>query len=887
MVKKSVRSENPNQRLKQQRMARGWSQEHVAQNIGTSAFTVGRWERGVSRPSSYFRAKLCELFQCSAAELGLTTYQKTSVDSADGAISLAGQQTIESDASSQPFLPVYDLAISPLSTQPKELVGRDDLLQRLKTRLLIHQSLALSALKGLPGVGKTALARQIAYDADIQAHFQHGILWAAIGQYPNILALLSNWGALLSIAPSEIVTLTHETAWANTLRAMIGERSLLIVLDDVWKIEDALALKVGGPNCAYLLTTRFPQLAAQFAAEYAEIVYELNEDDGVQLLARFAPGVVVQELEAARALVRASGGLPLALTIMGRYLRFHAHSDQPRRIKAALEHLQDVKERLHLTQNISTTERSAELPIEISFSLQAVIALSNQQLTQEAKQALRALALLAPKPNTFSEEAALAVMNSTVEMLDTLSDAGLLEASTTHYTLHQTIADYARLDEPDRRAEQRLVFYSEDFTMKHQQDYASLEQGATNLLTALQLAEKHAMHESFIQIVLNLASFWEARGLYTLAETHLERALGYATALALPRPPRPSTIHKDVLWVSQSIMQARLWLALGRIAERRGALELAEQHYEVGMLLAQQLEHKEMMSRLLANRGETALNRGNFDDAIRFVQEGLVLARAIGDEWRITALLKILGEAVDCRGEFKRGDQLYMEALTLARKIGDWETMCTLLQNLGAKAIKRGEYALARVYVQEGLDKARAMEHRQRLSALLMLMGVIAIRAEGYTQARAYYQESLQLARRIGHRVRLGNVLQNLGMLENLLKHYALSDTYFQESLTVARAVGHQWLIGETLDEWGEACLERGDWSRAKLFFSEAFTLTQTIVTPELIAHAFFGLGRIDAHEGHYTEARRKGRQALEIFEAERHERMNDVIQWFNALPEE
>ncbi len=886
MVKKSVQSDNPNQHLKQQREARGWSQKYVAQNVGTSAFTVGRWERGVNRPSSYFRAKLRDLFQRNDEELGFSTHQKTTVDGPH--LPLAGQQAIESDAHSQSLLPMYDLAISSLPAQTKGLVGRDDLLQRLKTRLLTQQSLALSALKGLPGVGKTALAKQIAHDADIQAHFQHGILWVGIGQHPNILALLSNWGALLSIAPSEIATLTHATAWANILRAMIGERSLLIVLDDVWKIEDALALKVGGPNCAYLLTTRFPQLAVQFAVEHAEIVYELNEDDSVQLLARFASNVVAQEPELARALVRASGGLPLALTIMGRYLQFHAHSDQPRRIKAALERLQDVKERLRLTQNIPTVEHSSEFPIDISFSLQAVIALSDQQLTQEAKPALRALALLAPKPNTFSEEAALAVTNSTVEMLDTLSDAGLLEASVPdRYTLHQTIADYARLEEPDRRAEQRLVFYGEDFTMKYQQDYVSLEQGAINLLTALQLAEKHKMHESFILIVLNLASFWEARGLYTFAETHLERALGYAKALVLPRPPRPSTFHKDALWASQSIMRASLWLALGRIAERRGALELAEQHYEAGMLLARQLENKEMMSRLLANRGETALNRGNFDDAIRFAQEGLLLARAIDNQWRITALLKILGEAVDCLGEFKRGDQLYMEGLTLARKIGDWETMCTLLQNLGAKAIKRGEYALARVYVQEGFDKARAMEHRQRMSALLMLMGVIAIRAEDYIQANVYYQESLHLARRIGHRVRLSNVLQNLGMLESLLKHYAASDTYFQESLTIARDVGHRWLIGETLDEWGEARLGRGDWLQAKALFSEALALTQTIVTPELIAHALFGLGRIDAHEGHYAEAWHKGRQALEIFAAERHERMNDVIQWFNTLPEE
>ena len=48
------------------------------------------------------------------------------------------------------------------------------------------------------------------------------------------------------------------------------------------------------------------------------------------------PEVVSTEAESARLLVRAVGGLPLALTIAGNYLRTQAYSKQPRRIRAAL-----------------------------------------------------------------------------------------------------------------------------------------------------------------------------------------------------------------------------------------------------------------------------------------------------------------------------------------------------------------------------------------------------------------------------------------------------------------------------------------------------------------------------------------------------------------------
>lgn len=61
----------PNLRMKQARVQRGWSQEYVARAIGTDAFTVSRWERGVAMASPHFRQQLCVLFDLSVAQLGL------------------------------------------------------------------------------------------------------------------------------------------------------------------------------------------------------------------------------------------------------------------------------------------------------------------------------------------------------------------------------------------------------------------------------------------------------------------------------------------------------------------------------------------------------------------------------------------------------------------------------------------------------------------------------------------------------------------------------------------------------------------------------------------------------------------------------------------------
>jgi uncharacterized membrane protein len=58
-------------RLKEERMQRGWSQARVAELIGTDPGNVSRWERGGSSPSPYFRERLCQLYEKNAQELGL------------------------------------------------------------------------------------------------------------------------------------------------------------------------------------------------------------------------------------------------------------------------------------------------------------------------------------------------------------------------------------------------------------------------------------------------------------------------------------------------------------------------------------------------------------------------------------------------------------------------------------------------------------------------------------------------------------------------------------------------------------------------------------------------------------------------------------------------
>ena len=63
----------PRVRLTEARTERNWSQQEVADRIGTTHLNVSRWERGLTKPGPYFRGKLCSLFGKSEQELDLAS----------------------------------------------------------------------------------------------------------------------------------------------------------------------------------------------------------------------------------------------------------------------------------------------------------------------------------------------------------------------------------------------------------------------------------------------------------------------------------------------------------------------------------------------------------------------------------------------------------------------------------------------------------------------------------------------------------------------------------------------------------------------------------------------------------------------------------------------
>ena len=423
-------NKTPNGLLRHEREVRGWSQSYVAKQVNTNPFTISRWEKGITFPNSTHRLKLSELFHKSMPELGLVPPSEE-----------AQHATTSANTAEVAPVTLYDPAIPHVL---HTLVGRENVLASLKQVLIQQKSTTTFALQGLPGVGKTAVASALSFDKEILTHFSGGILWARVGPQPNIFSILSRWAKLLGLSSTQRKKLTSVESLTQALRTTIGTRSLLIIIDDVWDSDSVFALQVGGPHCTYLITTRQVPVALQYMGQATTTIHELSTDEGVTLLTHIAPACK-RAAHDVHVLVQSVGGLPLALTLMGRYIQAETHQKHARRLTHALERLRSPEERLHLTQPLDPTEGIASLAESTTFSLQTVIALSDLHLSQEARLALRALAIFPPKPNTFQEEAALAVAKVAPSTLDELTDAGLVESrGQGYYTVHPVIVDYAR-----------------------------------------------------------------------------------------------------------------------------------------------------------------------------------------------------------------------------------------------------------------------------------------------------------------------------------------------------------------------------------------------------------------------------------------------------------
>ncbi len=123
---------------------------------------------------------------------------------------------------------------------PAGFVARPEATEALRLALLGSRQqvgvVAATALHGMGGLGKTVLARAAWEDPAIRGAFPDGILWATLGEAPDVARLQREW---IGVLGGHLTMVSSPESGRSELQRLIGERALLLVLDDVWHAEDA------------------------------------------------------------------------------------------------------------------------------------------------------------------------------------------------------------------------------------------------------------------------------------------------------------------------------------------------------------------------------------------------------------------------------------------------------------------------------------------------------------------------------------------------------------------------------------------------------------------------------------------------------------------------
>jgi TIR domain-containing protein/NB-ARC domain-containing protein len=171
---------------------------------------------------------------------------------------------------------------------PVDFVRRPTEFQALKAKLLDAKGDAVAisaALKGAGGYGKTTLAKALAHDPDIQDAYFDGVLWVELGEKPdNLLGLIADLIIILTGAPSGLATID---AAAAALGEALGERRILMIIDDAWRERDLRPFLRGGSNTTRLITTRLSRVLP--ANAFRQPVDAMKGEEARELLASGLP----------------------------------------------------------------------------------------------------------------------------------------------------------------------------------------------------------------------------------------------------------------------------------------------------------------------------------------------------------------------------------------------------------------------------------------------------------------------------------------------------------------------------------------------------------------------------------------------------------------------
>jgi DNA-binding SARP family transcriptional activator len=690
------------------------------------------------------------------------------------------------------------------------------------------RTLVISAIAGMAGVGKTALAMQWAHQ--VADRFPDGQLHVNLrgydpGQPMSAADVLAGFLRSLGVAEQDIPAETGERA--ARYRSLLAGRRMLIVIDNAGDVEQVRPLLPGSPSCVAVVTSRdaLAGLVARDGAHRLDLGL-LPPAEAVGLLRALIGERVDAEPEAAVTLARYCARLPLALRVAAE----RAAASPGLSLADVTSELADQQERLDLLD--AAGDRLT--------AVRAVFSWSVRHLDGEAARAFRLLGL---HPGAdFDAYAAAALTDTTLRqarwLLDRLARAHLIQpAGTGRYGMHGLLRAYAADQAADQDSEQErgaaLTRLFDNYLataavaagtlFPADPDQPALPQPAGPLAPVTSPAAALAWLDAQRSALVAVAAY---------AADH--RWPGHAIGLA-------ATIFRylDVGHFSDA--------AAMHSHARRAAVQAGDRAAEAAALTM---------------LGAVDAAQGHLRQATSHLEQALALCREDSDRIGEARALGNLGMAEYCQGRYQQSAGCHREALVIYLEVGDHAGEARELHCLGVVDLRRGRYEQAAGHLRRSLALFRDTGLRSGEALVLGNLGELELRQGRYVQAAGHLRRSLGLGREIGSRLCQARALACLGISELRQGRRRQAIGHLRQSLALHSQAGNCSGQAEALNGLGEAFLAASQVGQASAGHAAALALAIQCGDKHEQARAHNGLASARQATGDSGQAR-SHRQAL------------------------
>jgi DNA-binding SARP family transcriptional activator len=587
----------------------------------------------------------------------------------------------------------------------------------------------LVSIVGPGGIGKTALAVRWAHQ--VADRFPEGQLYLDLRGYgPDTPLTLA--GALerllrsFTLDPAQIPA--DVEGRASLLRSLLGERRMLIVLDNARDSEQVRPL-LPGSACAVVVTSR-NQMRALTARDGARRVSlaPIDVDAAAAVLAA-ATGRTAEDfaLDEVADLVELCAGLPLAIRVTAeRLARDLGRSD-----------LGSV--------NLTLRDRSGRLDELDSgdgelTDLRAVLSWSYEALDPEAARAFR---LVATQPGSSIGLAAAASLlgasqHTARRLLDRLAGVHLIEQPRhDRYAMHDLLRAYgverSRIDGADEHAIRRLYDW-----------YLRTAVNARDQLYRRPVTNRIEPPPSEVT-PLEFTDVKEAQDWFDLEYPVLVTIIDHAAGHG----------HEEHAWKA-------VW-ALWEYFYRRKLWDSWAATHETGLAAARRCGSRSGEMQMLDGLGSLYEKKDLWEKAIELRTAALKLAREDHNRYREASILQNMGVAYYIGGDLARSHEYLRDALVILDDIDDAPDRTTVLNNLGELLNAMGRHAEAIDHLGRGLAHIRHSETDRSFSVLIDNLGLAYAGLGDHETAIEHFQLALESNRRYRYRPREASNLAHLG----------------------------------------------------------------------------------------------------------------------------